>query len=234
MSALKEAVESLLFRYAAVIDDGDLTEWPGFFAEDAEYRLVPRENFLRGLPAALIYCKSRAMMRDRVTAIKKASVYTPHYYRHHYSNILLERSPAQLTLRANYLVCRTLDDGDTSIFSTGRVIAALPVLDDPGVAPPSSWGARGEPGAPDTAPRSIRPSAPDLAPRTIRPGPPDLAPRSFRGTWAESGPASAGGVGSGSLPPPPSRRRPSPGPVFLSMTVVYDTCRIPGLLVFPI
>ncbi len=37
MPVLRELVESLLYRYAAVIDDGDLTDWPDFFAEDAAY-----------------------------------------------------------------------------------------------------------------------------------------------------------------------------------------------------
>lgn len=243
MPPIREVAEALLFRYAAVIDDGDLADWPGFFAEDAEYRLIPRENFLRGLPAALIYCKNRAMMRDRVVAIKKATVYTPQYYRHHYSNILIERSPVQTTLRANYLLCRTQDDGDTIIFSTGRLIAALSVPEEPGIfsVPPPSSG-------PAFPPKADFSSS-DAPPWTIRsPGIETAAPSERRSPSISVIPSIPGvprlpsimpslpppSVDLGLSLPPPSRRRPTLTPLFLSMTVIYDTCRIPGLLVFPI
>jgi anthranilate 1,2-dioxygenase small subunit len=236
-----EVVQALLFRYAAVIDDGDLTDWPGFFAEDAEYRLTPRENFLRGLPASLIYCKNRAMMRDRVIAIKKATVYTPQYYRHHYSNILVERSPGHATLRANYLVCRTQDDGDTIVFSTGRLIAAVSVPEEPGLfsAPPpasvSSLQPKPDFSASDAAPWTVRspgteggvPSEPRRSSMPSIPGVPRLP------SIKPSVPPPSSSDAPLSLPPP-SRRRPTVTPLFLSMTVIYDTCRIPGLLVFPI
>jgi anthranilate 1,2-dioxygenase small subunit len=242
MAPLKEVVESLLFRYAAVIDDGDLTDWPGFFAEDAEYRLTPRENFLRGLPASLIYCRNRAMMRDRVIAIKKATVYTPQYYRHHYSNILVERSAAYTTLRANYLVCRTQDDGDTIVFSTGRLIAAVSVPEEPGLfsAPPpasvSSFQPKPDFSASDAPPWTVRsagiegsvPSEPRRPSMPSIPGVPRLP-----SIMPSLPPPSSGDAGL-SIPPPPSRRRLTVTPLFLSMTVIYDTCRIPGLLVFPI
>jgi anthranilate 1,2-dioxygenase small subunit len=252
MAPLKDVVESLLFRYAAVIDDGDLSDWPGFFAEDAEYRLIPRENFIRGLPAALIFCKNRAMMRDRVIAIKKASVYTPHHYRHYYSNLFIERSGTHVTLRANYLVCRTQDDGDTIVFSTGRLIAAIAVPEETSIfsiPPPSnrpSWESKAEPVSVD-APWTIRSAGIEAAIASV----PSLSsPPSRSGVPSVSSPPSASGVTRlssimPSLPPPssgdapplsisPSRRRPTVTPLFLSMAVIYDTCRIPGLLVFPI
>jgi len=261
MPTLREVAETLLYRYAAVIDDGDLADWPGFFAEDAEYKLIPRENFVRGMAAALIWCKSRAMMRDRAIAIKKASIYTPHYYRHHYSNVIVERGApssvpsgppsgmVQVTLRANYLVCRTQDDGDTIIFSTGRVVASLSIPDDPAFSvgyPPSSLTPKSDPNIVEVPP-SRDSSPPSFMPHTVRvgfsPGPPSRPPRSISyGPPSMYGPPSVGprSIAPGStldpalLLPPPSRRRQPQSPIFLSMTVIYDTCRIPGLLVFPI
>jgi 3-phenylpropionate/cinnamic acid dioxygenase small subunit len=129
---LKASAEDLLFRYAAAIDDGDLSEWPTFFVEEGVYKLIPRENYLKGLPISLIYCKNRAMMEDRVTAIHKASVYTPQHYRHHYSNIRVQELDAdRAQLLANYVIHRTQEDGDTIVFSTGRVIATITQTDVP-------------------------------------------------------------------------------------------------------
>ncbi len=130
--ALKAQAEGLLYRYAAAIDDGDLSEWPGFFVEDGVYKLIPRENYRRGLPVCLIYCKNRAMMVDRVTAIQQASQYSPHVYRHHYSNLRLTAVTAdEATLLANYVVHRTQEEGDTIVFSTGRIIAKITRADEP-------------------------------------------------------------------------------------------------------
>lgn len=132
LAEIRAKVEELLFRYAAVIDDGDLSEWPGFFTEDGVYKLIPRENYLKGLPICLMYCKNRAMIEDRVAAIQKASIYSPHYYRHHYSNIRVEDANSdQATLLANYVVHRTQDDGDTIVFSTGRIIAQVRLAEAP-------------------------------------------------------------------------------------------------------
>jgi anthranilate 1,2-dioxygenase small subunit len=293
MTSPRELVETLLYRYAAVIDDGDLADWPGFFGEDAEYRLISRENYARGLPVCVMYCKNRAMMRDRVVAIKRASVYTPQFYRHHYSNVMVERIGAELSVRANYLVCRTREDGDTIVFSTGRLIAQVMAPDDvmplsvPGGALAGArgelTGSRGEgmgtrtEGSAETAPWTIQ--SVDLsvtgppggtargswAPAAATPGAAVLAgvtgveqgvgAASGRGLPSERPPAAAVPTtlrppsfdtgsrapatpsvrpGSVSLLPPPSSRRQPGGPVFVSMTVVYDTCRIPGLLVFPL
>jgi len=129
---IRARAEEVLFHYAAVIDDGELREWPGFFVQDGVYKLIPRENYLRGLPVCLIYCKNRAMMEDRVAAILQASIYSLHYYRHHYSNIRVEDLTADhATLLANYVVHRTQDDGDTMVFSTGRIIARITLTETP-------------------------------------------------------------------------------------------------------
>ena len=43
---------------------------------------MPRENYDRGLPAALIFCDSRAMLEDRIMALREANKYNIHTDRH--------------------------------------------------------------------------------------------------------------------------------------------------------
>jgi anthranilate 1,2-dioxygenase small subunit len=127
-SRTRELVEQLLFRYAAIIDDGDLVEWPDLFVEEGIYRLTSKQNHQRGLPACLIYCKGRGMMRDRVTAIRHALTWSPHTYRHHYSNLVVEpgaSSEEPVGLRANYLLFKTQEEGDSTLLATGRLIASI-------------------------------------------------------------------------------------------------------------
>jgi anthranilate 1,2-dioxygenase small subunit len=82
-------IEDLNARYAQTIDDDRLEEWPEFFTEDAVYSIVPRENIDLGYEIAIVSCNNRAMMVDRVFAIRKASLYGPHRYRHIVSRSLL-------------------------------------------------------------------------------------------------------------------------------------------------
>ena len=45
------------------------------------YKILPRENFDQGLPAAMVYCESRAMLADRVVALREALVFAPRLIR---------------------------------------------------------------------------------------------------------------------------------------------------------
>jgi len=82
-------IEDLNARYAQAIDDDRLEAWPDFFTDDASYAIVPRENVELGYEIAIVSCRNRAMMLDRVFAIRQASLYGPHRYRHIVSRSLI-------------------------------------------------------------------------------------------------------------------------------------------------
>jgi anthranilate 1,2-dioxygenase small subunit len=131
-SSLRGTVEDLLYRYAETLDDGELEQWPAAFLESGQYRLIPRENHQRGLPVCLILCTSRAMMEDRVVAIRKACVYTPHVCRHLYTNVRVGAvEGGQVETRANYAVYRTTEEGETVLLSVGRVLARVVLEPEP-------------------------------------------------------------------------------------------------------
>jgi anthranilate 1,2-dioxygenase small subunit len=88
--ALCADIEQLNARYAQTIDDDRLEEWPAYFTEDGTYAIVPRENIELGYEIAIVSCRNRAMMADRVFAIRKASLYGPHRYRHIVSRSLID------------------------------------------------------------------------------------------------------------------------------------------------
>jgi anthranilate 1,2-dioxygenase small subunit len=118
---LQLRVERLLARYAHLIDDDRLEEWPGLFVEEGSYRVTTAENVQRGLPLAIIAADSRAMLRDRVSALRHANIYEAQRYRHAVSSILVEpidRAVARSV--ANFMVVRTLQNGDSMMFATGR------------------------------------------------------------------------------------------------------------------
>ena len=64
MSEDRFALYDLYVAYGALIDAGDLDTWLGLFAARCTYHIMPRENYERGLPAALVFCDSRAVLED--------------------------------------------------------------------------------------------------------------------------------------------------------------------------
>lgn len=121
---IRAVVEDLLHTYVHCIDDDDLEAWPSLFASPCLYKIVPRENADLNLPIAIMYCDSQGMLQDRVTAHRKANLYGAHFYRHLVSSIrVLDEENGVLSVRANYVVFRTLADavhyGTTEVYSTG-------------------------------------------------------------------------------------------------------------------
>jgi 3-phenylpropionate/cinnamic acid dioxygenase small subunit len=127
---LRLELEELYADYSACLDEERFEEWPEFFAEPCLYKIVPRENFERGLPLATWLCESKGYLIDRVTAIRKTAVYAPRYVRRLVSGIrVLGRTGALLEVRANYLALETLQDELTRVFNAGQYRDKLIVED---------------------------------------------------------------------------------------------------------
>jgi anthranilate 1,2-dioxygenase small subunit len=121
--ALQLRVENLLARYAHCLDQGRFEDWPKFFTADCVYRIVSAENRERGFPLAVIDCDSRAMLEDRVTALREANVYEEHRYRHLLSTTLVQgREGGAVLAETAYQVVRTMRDGQAMLFSVGRYL----------------------------------------------------------------------------------------------------------------
>src|ERR1700694_628993 len=69
-------------RYISIIDTDRLEELPELFTEDCVYEIVPKENADLGLPIGIMHCFGRAMLSDRITALRSANIFEPHTYRH--------------------------------------------------------------------------------------------------------------------------------------------------------
>ena len=127
---LRLALEELYADYTACLDEERLEEWPEFFTDPCLYKVVPRENFERGLPLAIWLCESKGYLLDRVTAIRKTAVYAPRYIRRLVSGIrVLGWTDALLEVRANYLALETLQGELTRVFNTGQYRDKLAVED---------------------------------------------------------------------------------------------------------
>jgi 3-phenylpropionate/cinnamic acid dioxygenase small subunit len=117
------AVHDLNARYVEAIDEGRFEDWPEFFAEDGIYRVTTAENAEQGLPLAMIYATSRAMLRDRVRALREANIYEAQRYRHILGPARIERvDDGSLRAATSFMVARIMHTGETALFATGRYL----------------------------------------------------------------------------------------------------------------
>src|SRR5580700_8673614 len=116
-------LDALYAAYAHCLDNDELEDWPQFFTDDCGYRITSAENFEAGLPIGIVYATSRAMLADRVMALRKANIYEPQRYRHLVSNLKIAAADGgALAVTANFLVVRTMQDGAMTLFAAGRYV----------------------------------------------------------------------------------------------------------------
>lgn len=118
MNADRFAIHDLLAEYGALLDMAQYDEWLGLFAAECRYSVVPRENFEQGLPVGLIFCDSRAMLEDRVMALREANKYNIHNDRHLIGLPRLVGADG-LAIEASFAVYQTDQEGATHLFATG-------------------------------------------------------------------------------------------------------------------
>ena len=113
-------------EYARTIDDDRLEEWPDFFAEPCLYTITSADNHRQGLPLGVIYADSKAMLRDRITALRRANIYERQTYRHVVGlPAVLGDADGALRVETPFLVVRIMRDGRMDLFATGRYVDVL-------------------------------------------------------------------------------------------------------------
>jgi len=107
--------------YAQAIDNDSLEQWPAFFSENCHYRITNAENEREGLPAGIVYADSRAMLEDRVAALRDANIYERQRYRHLIGVPKIESCDASgAVARTPFMVARIMATGETMLFATGE------------------------------------------------------------------------------------------------------------------
>ena len=106
--------------YAQAIDSDALEHWPAFFTADCHYRITHVENEQEGLAAGIVWADSRAMLEDRVAALREANIYERQRYRHLLGIPLLDASADDTAqARTPFMVVRIMATGQTELFATG-------------------------------------------------------------------------------------------------------------------
>lgn len=108
-------------RYAHTIDSDALEAWPAFFTEDCHYRITHVENEQEGLAAGIVYADSRAMLEDRIAALREANIYERQRYRHLLGTPLMESAEVSVAqARTPFIVVRIMSTGQSEVFASGE------------------------------------------------------------------------------------------------------------------
>ena len=119
--ALRQTLLALQDEYISTLDTDALELWPEMFVEDCLYEIIPKENVDLGLPAPVIYCDSKAMLRDRVVSLRNANIFQPVVYRHFVSGLSFEtQADGSVEVKCSYLVINTSQLGQSTVYQTGR------------------------------------------------------------------------------------------------------------------
>ncbi|GAA0529155.1 nuclear transport factor 2 family protein [Pigmentiphaga sp. GD03639] len=117
----QERLGALNAAYARCIDNDEVEAWPAFFQERCLYVINTAENHAAGMQAGVIYADTRAMLRDRVSALREANVYERHRYRHIVGlPFMLGVQDGVASVETPFLVVRIMRDGATEVFASGR------------------------------------------------------------------------------------------------------------------
>ena len=118
---LRQRLADLYAGYDAALDEGEYERWPDFFVEAGIYRITPRENYDAGLPAAMIFCESRAMLADRVVAIRETTLYAPRIIRRVMgAPSLLAVEGGEMRLAQSFALFETMLNETSTAFLCGR------------------------------------------------------------------------------------------------------------------
>ena len=118
---LRAEIADLYAEYGDALDAGEYERWAALFTAHCLYLVIGRDNHERGLPLATIRAESRAMLEDRVHAIRQTQTFVPRWIRHLIgAPRILGFADGVVAARASYAVFETQPDQLTRVLNVGR------------------------------------------------------------------------------------------------------------------
>lgn len=124
-------VRRLYAQYGKYLDDANYEAWMALFeGEKASYFLHPRENRDAGLDGYWMYCRNKAMIRDRIKALVSANIFNIHHNRHLITDILWEEEGSLIRAEASFLIIQTDVEGRSEVFAAGKYVDQIQIKGD--------------------------------------------------------------------------------------------------------
>lgn len=128
---VRALIDDLHVDYAHTIDDGRYEDWPDFFTDPCVYQIIPAESYAQGHVSGFFYCRSQAMLKDRILCLRETTIYEPQTYRHVINGTrVLAVDDDEYRTESNFLVVRTLRSGEMEVFAAGKYLDRIVFADD--------------------------------------------------------------------------------------------------------
>jgi anthranilate 1,2-dioxygenase small subunit len=117
---LQARVADFVARGAMKLDRDDLDGWLEGFADEGRYVVLPRENQERGYQVGVMYCNTKAILLDRVSVLRNANKFNPHYDRHVIGATVVNEVRENVAIASTpFTVVQTTLEGVSSLFVSG-------------------------------------------------------------------------------------------------------------------
>jgi anthranilate 1,2-dioxygenase small subunit len=121
---MNDRVSDLIGDYVYYLDMSLYDDWLALFVETAVYKIMPRDNLDLGLPAPLMFCKNKNMIRDRIKTFREVNKYNIHSTRHLVGRPRLAGiEDAVVAAEVSFAVYQTNQEGVTHLFGTGSYLS---------------------------------------------------------------------------------------------------------------
>jgi anthranilate 1,2-dioxygenase small subunit len=117
-------------EYARTIDNDNLEAWPDFFTDACMYRITSAQSLADGLEGGIVFCASKGMLADRISAMREANIFERHTYRHILgAPCILSEDSGRVESETPFLVARIMRTGETAVFATGKYLDSYVIAD---------------------------------------------------------------------------------------------------------
>jgi len=130
-SEVRDRITDLLATYAYLLDQDKLEDWTECFDDQCVYKVITRETFDAGLPAGMINCDTKDMVRDRVLYVRDASVANIHRDRHLLGQPQITKvSDGNYRAVTSFVVYQSEPDRESRLFCLGRYESNIVLVKD--------------------------------------------------------------------------------------------------------
>jgi 3-phenylpropionate/cinnamic acid dioxygenase small subunit len=119
----RQAIEEILLKAAALLDEKRFLEWADIFADDAQYEMLFKSKELRDIDDYVMQFNKEELV-SRMKLLPNYVIDTAKRL-HAVSNIRIEVDENNAICTSRFTVYRTLEDGTTSLYAVGSNHDAL-------------------------------------------------------------------------------------------------------------
>jgi anthranilate 1,2-dioxygenase small subunit len=117
---LQHAVSCFVLDGAMLMNRDQLEAWAETFDVDGKYIVLPRDNKEMGYAIGLMHCANKAILLDRISVLRHANKFNPHWDRHILSGTqVVAKEDGFVIAHTNFMIVQTTLGGVSTLYCSG-------------------------------------------------------------------------------------------------------------------